>query len=728
MECHANAQTVSPAGGIARKGAKELAKVSPAGGTARKGAKELAKVSPAGGIARKGAKELAKVSPAGGGGAKRRGWTAYATVLASLIITITTHAQNNTVQYTPSSFQGITGKVTDAATNQPLSVRIVITDDTGHVYKSYYTKLPGFFTNENGSFQLPLEPGTYSLAVYRGIDYLSNHASFQITGNNGVRADIQLQNWYPLKKEGWYCGDGHDHLYTDKKPDTAMAALVRKICIAQGVDFMFTAQGWLGYNDSNWRKGYASFSDDRFQLQYGSEMPKYRTGHTWWLGQTSTRNYFWNTMDSAYENQYYQSNIGTTWTFDELPLVNVPDVEVVPRLKRADGSLAITAHPTSWWMQRRGDIEKYVTNVAVNLSFGLLSGKIWDGLVAMGYDHDHFYYQNLWFHVLNEGYRMPGFAELDGGLGKNDKFYYGSMRNYFHIDGDFTVPKLLAAAQKGRSFLTSGPIVFADIDGRYEYGDVIPAGAAQHTLHISAMASGERDDTLSYVLVFRNGKIARLWDLRGKKQRTFTDSMVINEKERAWYIVKVYGKKAWQNTASLDVMKVCETGSREAAEGEMDVAFTNPFYFRRNGDSGPGILQSAVDLSVTSSGSVADDVLVELLVDGKSIKKLTLKHGRGKFKMPVNTILKITANGQPAIYRGLYLDYKPHRDLLEQLASGKWRDGYDSSGRTFAPGEVPWLEFNYDKTKKLLSNIKWTIELSPNVRDSLREDFGVLFE
>jgi hypothetical protein len=162
-------------------------------------------------------------------------------------------------------------------------------------------------------------------------------------------------------------------------------------------------------------------------------------------------------------------------------------------------------------MQKRGDIEKYVTNVAVNLSFGLLSGKIWDGVVAMGYDHDHYFYQNLWFNILNLGYRMPGFSELDGGLGKDDKFYYGSMRTYFHIDGDFSVEKIVAAAKNGNSFLTSGPIIMANIDNRFTPGDVISKYSVKRILHINAYASGERDDYLSYVFFFINLKIFKFW-------------------------------------------------------------------------------------------------------------------------------------------------------------------------------------------------------------------------
>jgi len=68
------------------------------------------------------------------------------------------------------------------------------------------------------------------------------------------------------------------------------------------------------------------------------------------------------------------------------------------------------------------------------------------------------------------------------------------------------------------------------------------------------------------------------------------------------------------------------------------------------------------------------------------------------------------------MYRSLYLDYLPHRDLIEKLASGKWRDEFDVK---FNAGEVPWDAFNFEKTKKLLSDVKWEIKLEPNERDGL---------
>jgi hypothetical protein len=418
-------------------------------------------------------------------------------------------------------------------------------------------------------------------------------------------------------------------------------------------------------------------------------------------------------MDTTYENQYYQSEQGTEWKFQTLPFPQIPDVEIVNRLKKSDGSLAIAAHPTSWWMQKRGDVEKFVTNVACNLSFGILSGKIWDGVVAMGYDHDHYYYQNLWFNILNKGYRMPAFSELDGGLGKDDKFYYGSMRTYFHIDGAFSVAKILAAAKKGNSFLTSGPIVMADIDNKYRIGDIIPVNNRKHILHINAYASGEADDYLSYVVVFRNGKIFKVWDIRQDKNRKFSDTVSIDEKEKSWYIIKVYGRRSWKDPANIDVMAVCEKRIKaEPVDGELDVAFTNPFYFRKSRDNDPSVLQSKVHLTI----SPAKEGTIDVLDGGKKIKTIKVRSGKADFVMPVNGLLKFNIKGHPVLYRSLYLDYAPHRNLIEKLASGKWKEDYDD---IFNPGEVPWNAFNFDKTKSMLSQVNWHIELKENERDRL---------
>jgi len=569
---------------------------------------------------------------------------------------------------------------------------------------------------------VPVPAGHYFVEVHHGIDYVSEAADVEVAEGRGVAVEASLAPWVNLRERGFVNGDGHAHLYTDKRPDDAMAAQVRRICLAQGVDFIATCQEWSGYDESNWRTGYAKFSDDRFLLHFGAEMPKYRTGHTWWLGLTSTRGRFASTMDVTYENEYYQSSKPGSWTFDELPFPNLPDVELVSRFRAAEDAAAVVPHPTSWWWQPRGDAVKYTTNVAAYLPFGLLAGPLWDAMVVMGYDPDHYFYQDLWFHVLDEGYRMPAVAELDGGYEPDSRFYYGSMRTYFQVGEDRSMQGIVRALRAGRTFVTSGPIVLARMDGRHEVGSVLPADGSPHDLRIEAYASGDREDVLSYVMVFRNGKVHRVWDLRQRGLRRFAETLPVRETERAWYVVKAYGKEA-PDPADLDVSEACRrivAGSFGGAlPGGASVALTSPFYFRpAGGPSDPAPLESRVRLRLVeprTQNSVERGHVV-VVVAGKTIAEADVVGGGAEMKIPLAAVLRIGVPGHLPIHRSLYLDYAPHRALLEELATGRWLDR-NGWRHVLKPGQLPCDALRFPETRALLADVDWVIPLEDNERD-----------
>ena len=163
---------------------------------------------------------------------------------------------------------GISGQVFGDETREPLPARIVLTNSDGQNLASYYSAYPGLFATEDGTFSIKAEPGLYELKVFHGIDYLSQKHKIEIKPGQNIKAEFYLQSWVPLRKMGWVNGDGHAHLYTDKKHDDQMLKTVRQICRAQGVDFICTNQGWAGYGDDDWREGYAKFSDEHFLLYY----------------------------------------------------------------------------------------------------------------------------------------------------------------------------------------------------------------------------------------------------------------------------------------------------------------------------------------------------------------------------------------------------------------------------------------------------------------------------
>ena len=88
-----------------------------------------------------------------------------------------------------------------------------------------------------------------------------------------------------------------------------------------------------------------------------------------------------------------------------------------------------------------------------------------------------------------------------------------------------------------------------------------------HDLRIQAYAAGDTSDFLSYIIVYRNGKIFRLCDVRQKKIREFKGTLPVTEREKTWYVIKVYGKAAWWDPAYLDIVAVCKNKNDYPAFG-----------------------------------------------------------------------------------------------------------------------------------------------------------------
>jgi hypothetical protein len=624
-------------------------------------------------------------------------------------------------------------RVVDAGTGQPLPARVVVRDGAGKVVASRYEQLPGLFTDEQGVLEMPLQPGAYTLDVQRGIDSLSSEVAFRVTPGVGAEVRVALEPWLRLRAMGWANGDAHAHLYSDTPADTAMLATVRRICRAQGVDFLCGCQTWAGYAGASWREGFAAHSDALFRLLYGAEMPKCRTGHTFWFGLDSTRGLFEEAMDVRYENGYYQSPTGSSWTFDSLPFPAIPDVALVSRLRAAEDAVAVVPHPTSWWWQKRGDVEKYVTNVAVSLPAGLLAGGAWGAMVVMGYDRDQDFYQDLWFHVLDEGYRIAAVGELDGGYGPDGRFYYGRVRTYAEVGAEVDRASLVRAVRANHTFVTSGPVVLARL-GEYEPGDVVPADGRAHELRVQAFASGDRRDRLSYVVLFRNGRVHRLWDLRRRALRRFETRLPLREPAAAWYVLKAYSGRAARAPEQLDVRANAEriaAGTLPVSlPAEGDVCLTSPFYFRRPGEPAePAVLRSRLRLQLVdpARGAPVKDATVRVLVNGRPVDEQRAPLGELRLEVPVGAVLVLEAPGRPPLRRTLLLDYPPLRDHLERLANGAWLADFGGRSR-LQPGQVPWRAFRFADTKALLADVDWTVRWQPNEREALWPRFESAFE
>jgi hypothetical protein len=623
------------------------------------------------------------------------------------------------------NFTGITGQIWDNETEKQLPAHLKITNNRGKVFYSRYKHHPGCYTNSDGSFKYQLPPGEYQITISRGITHIPKSLKISIENKKNSKINIKLQHWLKIKDLGWVNGNGHCHLYSTENENKKVIEDVRKICSAEGVDFINAAQGWAGYNDSNWKSAYNTVSDEQFDLHFGGEFPKYRSGHTWWLNINSSHNLFKATMDWEYENEYFQNKNTNEWSFKSNPFCRIPDVHFVPEFKKLfPNAAAIIPHPTSWWMADAKNNDKFTSNIASYLAFDLITGnKAWDGFAVMGYNNDHYFYQNTWFNILNRGYKMPAIAELDGGFEEHGAFYYGSMRTYFKINEKFTLDKVVNSLKKGHTLATSGPIIIANIDDKYQIGDTIKACNINRNLNIKAYSRPEKDEYLSYLLIFRNGEIYKLWDLRDEQPREFKTSLDIQENDDAWFCIKAYGKNAWKNPENLDVMKFCKLREHKEESDysgkKHDVCITSAFYFRKDlKQQEPKPLISHINLTLIDpkTGNKIKKASIEINHKGVAIKNINITDGAIEFDMPSNAILKIKTEHNSIIRRSLFYDYKPHEKIIENLIDGSWLKKHNL--KHFSPGEIPFDVFAFEKTKDVLTNVNWIIKIEKNERDN----------
>ncbi len=84
----------------------------------------------------------------------------------------------------------------------------------------------------------------------------------------------------------------------------------------------------------------------------------------------------------------------------------------------------------------------------------------------------------LWFLLLNHGYRLAATASSDSTFDNPAGGVPGKVRVYTRVEGRLTPQALALATKGGRSFVTSGPLLLFQIDG-HGPGEIIRVDAAR---------------------------------------------------------------------------------------------------------------------------------------------------------------------------------------------------------------------------------------------------------
>lgn len=381
---------------------------------------------------------------------------------------------------------GVQFTVVEKKTGQALPCRIHVFDKAGKPQRA--GALP-FFRDHfvcPGQARLELSPGDYTYEIERGPEYARGAGGFSVQDGKPVKVAVELERLVDLAAEGWWSGETHVH-----RPVADVELLMR----AEDLHLAPVITWWQGKRSlrSEWTKAprlpdepLVRFDGNRYYHQMAGEDE--REGGA-----------------LLYFNLRRPLVFGAAGPEAPSPLKFAAEARHHP-------SVWIDCEKPFWW-----DVPVWFASGQVD-SIGLANnhmcrsqmledeawGKPRDAQRLPAPRGNGFWTQEIYYHVLNCGLRVPPSAGSASGVLPNP---VGYNRVYVHIAEGFSYEKWWQALRAGRSFVTNGPLLRVLVNGQ-QPGHVFTAPAGQENeLEISATLTTR--DTIPAFEIIKNGRVER---------------------------------------------------------------------------------------------------------------------------------------------------------------------------------------------------------------------------
>jgi TolB protein len=431
----------------------------------------------------------------------------------------------------PVARLGIT--VVDGATGRITPARISITGADGRSYgpdNAWRHADDGFDRRERsieygyfhttGVSSIPVPIGRLDLEVSRGPEYQVWRRSLEVAGDSkAIR--VVLKRLMDLPASGWYSGDLHVHMnyggsYRNTPTQLARQARAEDLHLVENL--IVNKEGripdvayFTGKPDPVSTAGTIIVHDQEYHTSYW--------GHTGLLG---LRRNLLLPGYSAYVNTAAASLFPTN--------------AAIMDLAREQGAITGYVHP----FDANPDPADRGKPLTHELPVDVALGKV-DYYEALGFVDDYMATAQVWYRLLNCGFRLPAgagtdamanFASLRGPVGMN-RVFVRSGRPLEHR-------RWLSALKAGRSFATNGPLLQFSLAGK-SLGDEVrlASGGGELVARIRLHSFVPVD----HLEVVSNGQVLTEVPLAGDRTRAVT-SVRIPIRESGWYLLRARGNKA----------------------------------------------------------------------------------------------------------------------------------------------------------------------------------------
>jgi hypothetical protein len=292
-----------------------------------------------------------------------------------------------------------------------------------------------FYTD--GKFTIKVPPGDCSLVAGRGYEYSNAITTVRVAARDTIKLDLKLDRWTDMAARGWYAGDTHIHMDRSGTNDDSLLTLTS----AKGIRYGYL----LSMNTTGYDQG----------GKYESWLQKKGLGE----GSVFARDGYW--ISSGQE--YRSGELGHVTII--LPDGYVPGVDALSEEVSAGPSLGIIADQAHDINGLIGLAHGGYRNTETD---GLLLGGKMDFLELLQFGGYRSLGLDGWYDFLNIGFRLPIVGACDFPYTRE----LGSEITYVYSNNAPSPRDWAELAVSGKSFATSGPMLFFSLDG-YMPGDVL---------------------------------------------------------------------------------------------------------------------------------------------------------------------------------------------------------------------------------------------------------------
>jgi hypothetical protein len=398
---------------------------------------------------------------------------------------------------------------------RPMSARVYVDGSDGRGYSpdgAFHRAMMVFdrhYFHTEGEAEVVVPAGRTTVEALRGPEYRPESITLDAPEGGVQTATLTLERLIDLPARGWYSGDTHTHdLHQGfglSHEAFFLQLLAEDLHVTHALIHMDGTRLMGRWTDLTGEPH--PLSTATHVLQYGQEF-RGGLGH---VGMIGTREFILPFVAGQGSTAYGQP------TLEHVYLEGA----------RTQGGLAGFMHP--YLQAPRQPADAASTLIALDVALGL--GDFYD--IAALYS-DELASAQFYYRLLNAGFRMPATGGTDNFSDVWRDPPPGSARTFAHIDGNLTVASWLDAVKRGRTFMSTGPLILLDVEGR-QPGDEISDAPAE--LRVKAEATSIAPiDSLEIVV---NGQVVHRVRAQDPLHITFEGSVPMPR--GGWIAARVLG-------------------------------------------------------------------------------------------------------------------------------------------------------------------------------------------